>query len=671
MARPTRRSPPPPLTAVKREPDAAEALDRTPAPPPLKTRRRGRRGRRLRLTPSPLLTPQTVPSGAPASFAGLATPATPASVKREPGADAEADGGGARPRWPRGLNPTARPAAAAPPTLWLNRRRLGRILRELARAHRWRDAASVVSTLLGCTRKPDSFEDTRSLFVTAMEIHKRLAEDSGVQHGVRSRFYLRAQKLFDVWLRRLIWFPSCPKKHLVKLELALFYLSQGNVDNAYNATRTLIAKDQLQREPILNLIHGLISYDKWYSGLPKDMQVEEFDVYNESCAVSMASNGCEETALLDDSDGSCCIDVDDASLPACSSESSINNENIDQKRNKKPNFVHPVYDNDPHGSHVTEEMADTDFRSVFCNTSDIPTCGLEKCLLPLRLNFAAGTSNNCFDSYWKYKSTSNTFYEDAEKCLRVALHSNPPVMAALLPLIQILLLGDKLRDALNELEKTCQTSTTALPFRLRGRLLEYFDQNQVPTISSCYEEALRRDPTCSYSVERLINMHRKGYYNTIQLVEVIALHLDSVNGKPCIWEELVSCFLRLFSDCTTDYECISCNNVQRDATFSAYSKLSSVFFEQHTRESWKVRCRWWMHHHFSQKAYASETLTDDYKLLASKAACASHMFGPEFPYVKAVGSYLAKHEALDEMSLLIGNMHNSVRLQQTLEKLTK
>jgi hypothetical protein len=30
---------------------------------------------------------------------------------------------------------------------------------------------------------------------------------------------------------------------------------------------------------------------------------------------------------------------------------------------------------------------------------------------------------------------------------------------------QILLLGDKLKDALNELEKACLSSTTALPFR--------------------------------------------------------------------------------------------------------------------------------------------------------------------------------------------------------------
>lgn len=303
--------------------------------------------------------------------------------------------------------------------------------------------------------------------------------------------------------------------------------------------------------------------------------------------------------------------------------------------------------------------------------SIICTEGLEQSLLPLKLKFATGASNDCFDKYMKYKSVPNTLYEDAEKCLRLALYSNPPVMAALLPLIQILLLGDKLKVALNELEKACLSLATALPFRLRGRLLEEYDQNQVSTIFSCYEEALRRDPTCSYSMERLIKMHKKGYYNTIQLLEAIALHLDSVNGKSCIWEELVSCFLRLFSDNTADYEdCISCTNTHGGESLEASSKFSSVFFEQFTRESWKARCRWWARHHFSQNAYTSEAQSGDCKLLAAKAASAAHLFGPEFPYVKAVGVYIAKQEALDEISVLVRNKQNSVRLLQTLEKLT-
>lgn len=98
------------------------------------------------------------------------------------------------------------------------------------------------------------------------------------------------------------------------------------------------------------------------------MQVEEFDVYNESCATSMKSDSCEETGTMDDSDDSS-ID-DDASLSACSSESSINNQNVDGKVNKKPGLVHPKEENDPLGSEANE-----DFRSIFFNTSNGPTCG--------------------------------------------------------------------------------------------------------------------------------------------------------------------------------------------------------------------------------------------------------------------------------------------------------
>uniref|UniRef100_J3MCV6 Uncharacterized protein n=1 Tax=Oryza brachyantha TaxID=4533 RepID=J3MCV6_ORYBR len=683
MARPTFSPSPSPVVPVKRE---LVDEDHTPLPSSRKRRRRDHLSPAATPTPAHLLvTPQTVPSGSSrrdffegksSVLPGLTPPSLPTAVKGEAGAAADADAGGDRDirrevvRVDDNFQPS-RPARAEPPTLWANRRRLSRILHELVRAHRWRDAAGPFSALVAGTRYPESFEELRSVFAVGMEIHRRHFENGGMKLGARSRYYLRTLKLYDVWVRRLGWLLTCANKHLVKLELALFYLSQGNIDNAYNTTRILIAMDGLQTEPTVNLIHGLISYDKWYSGLPKDMQLEDFDVYGQSCTVSTATHGCDENGQQDSSDDNCSIDSD-SSFDGCSSQSSINNGNIDTQRKipKKPGFVHSTEETGSLGSQVNEKNVDTDFQSVFFNASNSPTCGLEKSLLPLRLKHSDGASNACFDSYWKYKSTYNAFYEDAEKCLRVALYSTPPIMAALLPLIQILLLGDKLKDALAELEKICHSSTTQLPFRLRGRLLEYFDQNQVSTISSCYDEALRRDPTCSYSMQRLIRLHRKGYYNTIQLLEAIALHLDSVNGKLCIWEELVACFLRLFSDQTTDCgDCMSCN-VQGDGTFTASSNFACVFFEQHTRETWKVRCRWWMNHHFSQNICTSETVTGDCKLLVSKAACACHLYGPEFRYVKAVESYLSGQEANDEINFLSRNMQNSVRLLQTLEKLT-
>jgi hypothetical protein len=161
MARLTTAPAPSPLVGVKREPDAEDLSFRTPASLPRKRRRLG--GRKL-VTPtllplSPLPTPQSIPSGS--SVAVLTPPTAP--VKRDPvGVDAEAAGK----QGPRDLAPYARPAAAETSALGLNRRRLGGILHE--RAHRWRDAASVVSTLLRAPQKPiGSFEETRSLFVVS------------------------------------------------------------------------------------------------------------------------------------------------------------------------------------------------------------------------------------------------------------------------------------------------------------------------------------------------------------------------------------------------------------------------------------------------------------------------------------------------------------------------
>ena len=125
----------------------------------------------LPLSPS-LLTPQTIPSGlsADASLADLTPTPACSAVKREPGADTDVGARGraaGKPKEPRDHRHGPRPAAAEPQIRWLNRRRLGRILHELIGAHRWREAAGVVSTQLCGTRRPGSFQETRNLFVVS------------------------------------------------------------------------------------------------------------------------------------------------------------------------------------------------------------------------------------------------------------------------------------------------------------------------------------------------------------------------------------------------------------------------------------------------------------------------------------------------------------------------
>ncbi|KAK1663992.1 hypothetical protein QYE76_052151 [Lolium multiflorum] len=147
-------------TSIKREPDADAKTLGTPPPKHC-----------LSATPSqPLFTPQTtLPDNSRAdkwwSQQPGATPATAnASVKREPGTDAGKAAGGKSRRCPY---PHARPTAAETPTLWLNRGRLGRLLHNLTRTHRWRDAAGVFSALLPAIKHLDSSEEAHSIFVVS------------------------------------------------------------------------------------------------------------------------------------------------------------------------------------------------------------------------------------------------------------------------------------------------------------------------------------------------------------------------------------------------------------------------------------------------------------------------------------------------------------------------
>jgi hypothetical protein len=164
-------------TSIKREPDAdagarEDAGGKTLGTPPRKKRRR----HGLPEAPSqPHFTPQTTLPGisTPDFSAGKwseqpgPTPTTAtASVKHEPSTDASKDARGKLVERRRPY-PHARPTAAETPTMWLNRSRLGRLLHNLVRTHRWRDAAGVFSALLPGIQRPDSFEEAHSIFVVS------------------------------------------------------------------------------------------------------------------------------------------------------------------------------------------------------------------------------------------------------------------------------------------------------------------------------------------------------------------------------------------------------------------------------------------------------------------------------------------------------------------------
>ncbi|XP_020582071.1 uncharacterized protein LOC110025762 isoform X2 [Phalaenopsis equestris] len=533
----------------------------------------------------------------------------------------------------------------------INHRRLSRLLDRLVVNHRWREASAVLSaTFAGCHRY---YSEDRRNFLIAMELQKRFCRKRNYHNLIKSTY--------EIWMGKLSWHKKGhAKKHLLQLELALFYLSQGKIKEAYSHTRFLVT-EEFGTEPYVNLIHGLILYQLWYADLPEEMQIKGFDVHLSSDALGMPMiDGFQETDIDESSNGHVAVDIENTKASFhCSSESSVGIEKIFMvgkydalRENSVDAFNAQVHISQCDG----EEKVLPKLRDNFINTSIFFASELDKRLLPIHIKLL---TEDPIQSILLYRKLANEKYRDAVKHLRLALHSTPPLLAALLPFIQV-------HEAIVELDKSCHELDSALPFRLKARLLQCFCSGQISVISSCYESALTKDPACYYSIERLIKMHKTGNYSTTPLLEMLAMHLDSVDGKCSIWEEFASCFLKLQTSMLFHYEdCISTNNGA--ATTNKYcNRIPTIFTEGETGDTWRLRCRWWVSRHFSRSIYLSEIKAGEWMLLQFKAACAIHLYGPNFEYVTAVLSSLTQRGNASQLSYLHIHIKNPLNLKENL-----
>ncbi|KAK4258377.1 hypothetical protein QN277_007833 [Acacia crassicarpa] len=235
------------------------------------------------------------------------------------------------------------------------------------------------------------------------------------------------------------------------------------------------------------------------------------------------------------------------------------------------------------------------------------------------------------------------YYEGSVRHLHTALESTPPAPAALLPLIQLLLMGGQVDEALHVLEKQCCSSISALPSRLKAILFERFNSNNSLLLASCFEDSLKKDPTCCESLAKLVKMHEDENYSVESLVEMIAHHLDATNAEHGTWKQFADCFFRL-----------SDKDEYRQHTSSFLRSTPKVF----TKKSWSLRCKWWLNKHFSTTILGSEIEAGDLQLLTYKAACASYMYGKKFRYVMDA-SYHLKENDKDLLKVLDDHRRNS------------
>ncbi|XP_040986567.1 uncharacterized protein LOC121234622 isoform X2 [Juglans microcarpa x Juglans regia] len=373
----------------------------------------------------------------------------------------------------------------------------------------------------------------------------------------------RIKNIYDVWMRKIGSMKDCPieDKFVVYSEFILFCLMHDSIEEAHQAALCLKQERELGAVPFSNMLLGLTFHQLWYSTIPKEMQWgdsdkfysprrsdmlgtrfinsvgnSEWDNANDTYKADIPSRHDSETSVMNDKQISGDADINQ------SREASVDVDVGLQGENHTQNFQPQDFsmNSDENTGNETSFSNHGDYMQYASNLSTLR--GIDAWLLPLQL---PDPTENPEDFINLHRKMLNDYYMDAVKYFQQALHSTPPLSEALLPLIQLLLIGGRVDEALNELEKLCSHSIAALPFRLKASLLEHFNSNNSVVLSACFEDILKKDPTCSHSLAKLVRMHQSGDYGLESLLEMIALHLDATYAEYNTWREFASCFIKL------------------------------------------------------------------------------------------------------------------------------
>ncbi|XP_074290322.1 uncharacterized protein LOC141617052 [Silene latifolia] len=559
-----------------------------------------------------------------------------------------------------------------------NRVRLRYLLRRLVLQHNWVEASGVLSVLLKATCKeraplhPDRvLRSDRFKYSVAMELRRHMGSDP-------KTFSSKIEDLYRTWILKIRSYKNRPSKdRYILLDYIVSSFARNEHSVANDALKSLKQTSDLGRDPLAYLVIGLASYEFWYSGLLEEIKQRNLD----DVCKPLHLEGVDSTSfgLLDDmreedadSINESCSDLNDHSEVSVVNDNGAHS-NFGQKPDEKSskaytnlrvehrhqikiqavseNTIETIEEND-------DSMEDRDDQ-FHCSTS-FNFEGLQS-LLPFRMPFPDDMA---------YLPSYKDYYDDAVKYLKLALQSPPPVSeASLLPLVQLLLLGGQVNEALLVIEQFCYGSNSALPYRLRARLQECTEAKDPDKISLCFEGVIKKDPTCRRSLTRLMDLHQRGYYAPDRLVEVISLHLEATYGDVISWREFASCLLKI-SNCIEDRAsvCMKVEEVENDQRHSTrFSRMPAMFVEGVSKKTWKLRCKWWLNRHFSKHVLTSETKKGDWEIMSYKAACASHLYGRDFDYVVKVHAFTKEHNKT-VLSFLQTHMENSLGFFSYLTK---
>lgn len=550
-----------------------------------------------------------------------------------------------------------------------HRRRLQYLLRRLVNQQDWVAASGVLSVYLKGTVNDASPNNNRFKFWVLLELIKHV-----------KNYYMnptRITNLYDIWSKKIGLMKTWPveSRYAVQLEFLLFRLMQGDANQTESQLSVCIEQEKTDNDPVSKMMMGLTFYELWYSGIPDEFKWRDLDqidrqensqtegtsfsnrVHMEGISFSNRVGQSEwhnsVESHMADSQYQCDSDSSVMGDGQISGEIGTNKDMIvsmDVDANHRREKSHPIIE--VGGFSLTSDENPT---QDILHTDDLDLGKLDLWLLPLR--FPEG--NGLREFHILHRDQFNDYYNNAENYLRLALNSTSFASAALLPLIQLLLIRGRVNDVLTLLENQCNSSYSVLPIRLRAILLEHFDRKNTLLIQSCFEDILKKDPTCRYSLAKLIKFHQMGYYGLESLLEMIALHLDATDAEYNTWKELSVCFSK-FSPLEDHTSTCSIQNVKgQGQQHHSFRHTPKIFIEGISAKSWNLRCRWWRTKYFSNSKFESNIKTGDLQLLTWKAACASYMYGQEFSYVVKAYSHLQKENDNDLLRFLDEHKRNS------------
>uniref|UniRef100_F6H1Y8 Uncharacterized protein n=1 Tax=Vitis vinifera TaxID=29760 RepID=F6H1Y8_VITVI len=496
--------------------------------------------------------------------------------------------------------------------------RLQYLLSKLVDRHNWKEASGVLGMLLKGTCKDTSPMNNRVKYWVTMELLKHIESD----HINPTRI----KRIYETWMRRIGSMKKWPieDRFAVQLEYILFCLTQGNIEEAHQAAICLMQERDFGSGPILNLVVGLAFYQLWYFTIPKEMQLRDL---GESCTPTESEMSATRFSnTVGNSEGYSAIDV-------LKEEYSSESDSETSVRNDKGNAVNANID-------LHRELSEGINDNLRSEKS-----------FPQPQDFYMNSAGNT-----GHEETS--FPYDGDNITQLA---------------SIFSGHGQVKEALNELEKFSHNSNATLPIRLRASVLEHFDRENCVGLSTCFEDILKKDPTSSYSLAKLISIHQNGDYDAASLLEMIALHLDATYAEFDIWREFALCFLKL-SQCEEDRMsvCLDGNEGKHKPKYAVrFNRIPNIFIEGKSGKTWRFRCRWWLTRHFGKNIINSEVAAGKLELLTYKAACALHMYGQGFEYVVGAYNCLDKEKNRDMLLFLQMHMHTSTGFYSYFGERTK